>query len=697
MQTSTIALGMDLGDRDDNHDDFILDALPRLTPLFRSSDSDVYRIATDTLCDLARDEETKHLILSTGALQDVIETLRHTQEGDKVRAALALLALWDEDEDIQHHLPTSVLQSLLEVLHCTEAVQNDQVATLLCSLCKREDLQQSLVSVGVIPLLESVMEKGNEDQQDCATIALWNLTQNGIMKPIVLSMKALPALVANLAKLYDEGEYSYKDTATSIPTYVQLFRDGTGELKDLALKLLISIIQQLGVDEIHRRIIEAGALQPLMDILRDDYRRRENALVLLQGLTLYHISNLFSAGALGALVAVMRDSTPKEKSTAAYLLEMILHHVRKTGISQVPTEDLDAIAELARDGSAATTARCFNALSYLARNSSNRQRILATDVISLAVRTLQGAYTSFRSSAVSLLSNLSVDGDGRTAVLASGAVPSLVGMLSGNSFGETEKAIFALANIARKSLKNTETIVASGGIEPLVSIAQKSGIEYLRQVVLLTLIALSIKSNHIKLKIAAAGIIPNLVDILRVGKEGKHSRFQKLLEFRALTLLKSLAVDDDNEIMIVAAGEINPIANLIPDDNADLAWLAITTLRNLAVEPMHKSAITTAEGCIEAMLSRMRGTDERLSMAALNTLRNLAIRSNDIKKVIIAKGGATDLIAIIQESDGQKRLQALSLFGELAIEPANKEQVGTVAVLEWLVIDGESGEVGKKP
>lgn len=681
---------------------FVADALPHLVRLVSGAGNDASKIAAELLCELASDGETKMLLLSSGCLKELIDAIRCVDASKNYRVAAPLILLW-KDEDIRQHLPVDTLHHLVRALHCDEAIQNDQITWALLTLSKYEDLRQPLVSAGLLHLLECVMEKCSGDVQHRAATTLWNLSEDNAVKPAVLAVKTLPALIGHLAKLHREYRLEREiNLATSTPVFVQLFREGTGELMENVLDLLGEMIMRPTSKSIRDIVVAAGFLPPLMTILRDPARSRLRALQILREMSRFDYlqSALLSSGSLGALVAVVRDSSPREQNAAARLIESIPRCRANNTIAQVFAGEIDAIAELSRDSSSPDNEKYFMALAYLARNSSNRKRILSTDVISIALRALQGTCGRYRRSAAILLSNLSADEHGRAVVATSGAVLVLVSMLSRDFIRERDKAIIALTNIARNSQKNKALIVASGGIEPLVLVA-RSGLESTRGMALFTLILVSINSNDHKQKIAAAGIVPDLVGILKHGIDDfMYPYFGWLLKSRALTLLKSLAVDDNIEKIIVAAGAIEPVAALILDKGADLAWLALSTLQNLAATLEHKKAIIEAEDCVENLVSRVQGTDEKLSIAAMKVLTNLAIRCNDAKKAIAEKGLAADLVTIICDSDGgQKRLPALSLLNELVAEEGYNELIvatGIIPVLTSLATNEGSKDLGIK-
>lgn len=675
-------------EEDDNR--FVTDALPHLLRIIGGDDNSCAQLAMEVLCDFASEDEFEDLLLSFGALHCAIEALPKKMEQENV--VTVLLTLWN-DKKQQSCLPNDTLEFIVAFLRRSKKILVDHIAAVEV-LCRDKGLRLMLANAGAIPLLEHVISHGSQEQVRLAATALWNLSANASITPIILSSKIIPAVLDTLVKLQETNNLlTAIDVAGSVPTLAQILRHGRGKIQSRAVELLGTIIEYSRWTKNYKRLLDTELLPLLIEFLCHGGQNRSHSLTLLKSASCLTTNTfpIVSAGGLGPLIEVIRDGKPAQRNIAATLLEEALSAITQI-FPSVTAEEIEVLTSFTRKCEDTIKGCCLQVLAYLAENQKNVRKILSTNIVSTASSVLRDADPVSRNSSVKLLLSLSVIYEGRSAIAESGVIKDLVQMIDKNS---NETVISTLTRLARHSLENKTAIAANGGIELLIPLIQSSN-DKLRELALLALIALSINSYDNKQKIAAAGTVATLVWILQHEDGGmKHT-----IKCRTMTLLKSLAVDPIIERLVVAAGAVHPIVILILDSDNDTAWIAMTALQNLAVASTHKKAIGATDGCIEALLSRMGGTNDKLSIAALNTLMNLALRCRRNKKSILAKGKATLFVQAFREStDGQKRLHVLSVLSELAVDKASKKQIistGFLSDLAMITNEGELDEVERE-
>lgn len=659
-------------DNEEGDERFIAATIPSLMKMLGGAAS---KIATEILCEVAFDPETKRLLLSSDAPEYAVDLMHRRETGNCEQVAVLLLKLC-QDEDFRRLLLKGTLECVISFLGSSKTFCNEQVVDTLLMLSKDDEMCLPLADIGVIQLLIDLLREATEDVQRLAAAALWNLTKNGSTTHTILLDDTLLTVVNLLAKLHGDSKLdSAIDLPSSLPVFVHLLCEGNNEIKAHTIDLLYGIVRRSSVYNACQKMVSVGVLPPLVAHICEHGNVQPNAFSLLKLLHRMDRLAALSEGGIGALVSMVQTEMPT--LLVAQELDSFLWSVRDN-IPQVPFEQIDIITGLARSNVDDIRGHGVMALATLAREAANRSHILSTDAISAAVNILRVAEKKNYRQSASLITSLIADNGGSALVGSTDAISGLISAIGEASSYECVHVLKALSNIAHKSAANKATIVKKGGIQAMV-IATRSSNASVRCCALFALTQLSIKSDKTKQKVAASGILPELVAILRSDTFSLISK--------ALALLKSLAINNTIEKQIVAAGAIDPVIALVSGSSLTLAWLATGVLQNLAVAPRHKIAIAVAGGT-DALLARLRGADEKLSIAALGALINLSLKCSGNRTSLIAKGVANDLVKILNENDGEKRFRTLSLLGELAKGTDNRNSIadaGAVSVLTKLI------------
>ena len=130
-----------------------------------------------------------------------------------------------------------------------------------------------------------------------------------------------------------------------------------------------------------------------------------------------------------------------------------------------------------------------------------------------------------------------------------------------------------------------------------------------------------------RVRIAEAGVVPPLVELLRDGSAGA--------KWEAAWALYYLAFNNDNKVLIAEAGGIAPLVDLQRDGSADAtmaAWatMAVWALRNLASDNADNQVLIAAAVGLDALVELARRgsvTSERelVSNAAVPVKRKAAL------------------------------------------------------------------------
>lgn len=177
--------------------------------------------------------------------------------------------------------------------------------------------------------------------------------------------------------------------------------------------------------------------------------------------------------------------------------------------------------------------------------------------------------------------------DNRRVIAEAGAIPFLVTLLSSNDPRIQENAVTALLNLSIYE-NNKILIMAAGAVDSIIGVLETGKTMEARENAAASIFSLSMKDDF-KVAIGARPrAIPALVGLLREGTPvGKRD---------AATALFNLAVYNANKAIVVVAGAVSVLVDLLMDDKASVTDDALSVLALLlgcseGLEEIRKSRV----------------------------------------------------------------------------------------------------------
>ena len=483
----------------------------------------------------------------------------------------------------------------------------------------------------------------------------------------------------------------------AIPHLVQLLHStSTSEPRDL---VILNLLQHISSPNqyLDARDMEAapdGIIPPLVPLL---LRHNDAHVWRVAALTLSALAvnegnqhKIMAAGAITPLVQLLKSSSEDLHSPAARALAFL-------------AENSNARSSIIAAGAIAPFLKLFSSSTVEVQwAASMAVRIFACDdadlvaaagAIPLLVQLLKSSSAYVQWEAVKALSHLTYHADLLAEMVAAGAVPPLVGLLSwssgsSGSTGSTgstgslaeklqREAALTLGQIRTSKAKSE--IIASGAIQPLV-IMLDSDSEAMQSAAAFLIVHLSCGDKPGQAKIAAAGAIAPLVRLLRTASsEQLQARVTKALanlasndakgvakagaipilvehlaagsmEARGLAAgaLQTIAHDSDTLAEIMAAAPLLPLVRLLTSSSEvaqDHAQLALLLLSNTPSFPEQ----LVAAGAIPPLV-QMLSIAESASVqeGAVATLKILAETGRSDISATIENAGALPLLVRLQ-------------------------------------------------
>ncbi|CAL1142550.1 unnamed protein product, partial [Cladocopium goreaui] len=181
--------------------------------------------------------------------------------------------------------------------------------------------------------------------------------------------------------------------------------------------------------------------------------------------------------------------------------------------------------------------------------------------------------------------------------------------------------------------------------------------------------------------IVAAGGIPPLIALVTSGSDSAKEN--------AVYALANLAWNDENKAAIAAAGGIPPLVALITSGSDSAKKYAAGALANLTGNSQNEAAIAAAGGIPPLVALITRGSDSAKEHAA-RALRNLAVNDQN-GAAIAAAGGIPPLVALITSGSDSAKEHAARALGNLAVNDQNRAAIvaaGGIPPLVALITSG---------
>ena len=356
--------------------------------------------------------------------------------------------------------------------------------------------------------------------------------------------------------------------------------------------------------ELQSRISDAGAMEPLIEMLTDfgaeeAQKAACSALATLaQGSTDNQVT-IAKAGGIPHLINLIKSARTGSHESACRALAMLaMEEANKVLIAQAG--GIEPLVGMLEFGGDLTKSHAAKALELVALNNAENQMLLANaKAVNPLIALLSSDSEDTAESAVQALLCLT-----EHAAIARVVIKRLVDVLNAKSTAGHLKAAQALSTLSARSSAHRQVIVKSGGIEPLVTLMGN----------------------------------------------GQRADLRTPPE-RAAAVLSDLARIAESKVEIAQAGGIGPLVKMLASGCIESETHAVTALFHLSTTADNKNAITLMGGIklLVALLNKVTTPLEAQRHAA-GTLWQLA-GSNDSKNAIVQAGGIRPLIALLKADD----------------------------------------------
>ncbi|KAG6957515.1 hypothetical protein JG688_00010936 [Phytophthora aleatoria] len=379
--------------------------------------------------------------------------------------------------------------------------------------------------------------------------------------------------------------HSIEASPENIPELVALLTSGRSSQKKKAAAALAALAD----DEANQvRIASLSGIPPLLALVRDGKRQRKTdaALALAKLSANGEIQEKIGAfGGIPAFVKLVQDGNDIQKRIAATALLHLAKNVDNR-LKFVAAKGIAPLIALIRDGNPVQKEEAAGVLAALTTTRDNQAAVAATGgIFDLLVDLVRNGTFAERNHALTALKALSVRDKSKEVIAATGAIPVLRMLLlpmeltpsCDGVYPEKQHALSALLHLSAGSDEVKAKMAADGVIPALVRLVCSDG--RMKQDAAFALENLS--AYHDIFDIMSPYGIPPLVALLRVGTLSQKGN--------AVMALFNRAGYHDNRPVIVRAGVIPPLMELMQDDFGVLQEQVVQVLALLSEAPILRS------------------------------------------------------------------------------------------------------------
>ncbi|GLJ37422.1 hypothetical protein SUGI_0760140 [Cryptomeria japonica] len=328
---------------------------------------------------------------------------------------------------------------------------------------------QKLLHLGLIPnfALRSLIAQWCEDNGVPFELNAGNSVGKPGKDPISSSQAALEAIKMTAAFLVGKLATGSLD----------IQRQAAFELRLLA---------KSGMDN-RRCIAEAGAIPFLVSLLQSkDARTQENAVTALLNLSIYDNNRtlIMAAGALDQIIEVLENGTSMEsrENAAATLFSLSVIDDCKITIGSRP-KAIPGLVGLLKQGSSRGKRDAATALFNLSLYNGNKPLVVAAGAIPILVELLTDERAGITDDALAVLSILAASVDGLRALGHTTAIPVLVELLRLGSPKGKENSISVLLALCKSGGEEmvNHLLMISSSVESLQSLAASGSVRAKRK------------------------------------------------------------------------------------------------------------------------------------------------------------------------------------------------------------------------
>ena len=547
------------------------------------------------------------------------------------------------------------------------------------------EYQQKVVDAGGVTSMAALLRNGDASAAEQAAAGLASISQCVGAQKLIISSGAVPPLVnllkvnqrfeaqiraaealANLAQNSDEGCEAVAK-AGAIPRILELL--GTGKAMEACSRALAKLahsnvnnqneicklggiaklLPPLSGVNVEAQVAAASALAELASGER--CRKRQDAIAKSGGIRplLQLVQSRYSPVQCMALHALAELTTNnRENQDAIDALEGLppLVHLISAGVAppQVQTYAARALAALVK------------------HNEKNQDKAMDQGAISLLVSLIRQTTTpSVEAEVAGALYSL---GEGhpknQSAIISAGAIPVLVGLIGSRSDHAARLSANALSSLG---LDNHDSQAEMTKL--LVNLLTTAKREATQERAAAALWRLVRQNPGGQALIAASGGAQPLVRLLREGVESAKA-------FALWSL--SLCITDENRQVMIEAGVIGPLVDLLTSDDASVTEQSARALGKLCcagsspAERRKTLVAVQSHGAIAPLVALLDGPVISARQHAAAALSELALVPGH-RKVIELCGGIPPLVKVLNDphADGKTKKYAAAAVGLLSV------------------------------
>lgn len=608
----------------------------------------------------------QQLVVENGGIAQLSSLLQTAQQLDvKAEVAGALWAL-SEDPAIKTSIAAPpTVKALVTLLGNGNTRAHNHAAEAVASLALNNEDNQVLITEMLIDLLSTGT---SENAQERAATALWALVDANPNAHDTIAMAGDPAALVDLLisgiprgkdyalwslslSICEDNQKVVADAGGVQPLIDQL-EDSRASSQEQAAAALAKLAHNNG--DMQAAITSQGGVAPIIKLL-GIINQQEQVLVsaasALANLAVEPAARdeIVAAGGIHPLVLLLKGQMRSAKNSSATALARLSKDHEAT---QAAIAEAGAIVPLVSllDGSEGPEAQeeAAGALFALAEHERNRLAITESDGIAPLVSLLACDNPKARGHAEGALVRLSMEVANRTLIIL-----KLVDMVNSEADGQEraiagqEQAAAALANLARESEDNRNSIVGADGIPPLLALLDSQNSKAKENAVS-AITALCRNSLPNQAAIAKVGGIPKLVNVLLgFTTTTKESALIQLCTLSAAAVKEMVKGNKKNQDTVFSAGAIPPLVAMLGSPSAQMQANAAGALANLARNHPDNQTAIARTGAIAPLCQMVREGSQEAKDRSASAIWSLATDNAANKDTLAKLGGIDPLLGLL--------------------------------------------------
>lgn len=637
-------------------------AIPQLLSLLTSGSIHVQACAMDVLWRSCRNaEESANCADKIAAAIPIISKLLASPATGVQRNAAGLISaliMQCNSTEVATATAGGALPHLVALLRSPSIEVVQVVLGALLELNARDDLPDvslAMVAAGAVPLLATLIDSPSYHIQMQAMRTLVGLDENDAVAGVVA--KFVPRWVAQLMS-----------TSTDSAVLGQAL-------------CMISLASEYASSQGACVIAEAGGVLPLCALITspDEYLQSVAANALRKLLVRDEIAAVVAAaGAIPAFIALLKSASTATQVAAADALSELSRALEFGAVAIVEAGGATPLCDLLASSSAAVQSHAVRCLSNMIGILTLSEDIAAALCAAGAVPRLlneivhKSPWAHLACQAMSVIFTMSCLQRGRQAIVDAGAIPLLIPLLGSKDGDMPTYSVSALLNMSAHSAAALHAIAAAAAdSHPAFGALLASTRVEIQVPAMRLLLALS-ECEECTAGLAAAGVIPRLVDLLR----------SQILPLRAdaTATLSNLSCDEASERLITSSGGIAPLCALLSSASVSVQEDAASTLRNL-VKCASGAAAVAAADAIPQLVRMLRAHNVGVQVEAIGTLHHMSKHEGP---ALVAAGAIPAMVQMLRSPFLDAHLLAVATLSDLSANPDNSAAIASAEGVQLL-------------